>query len=132
VQILRAKHAKQYNANPPGGKSKRGAPATRAAGRQIFSTQRRKRTKPRHTRHTRIDADKFPAHTRAHGPPEEETVSPVEMRKHIHSFCGIFKQKPGEKSVVQEHLDERRAEKEKEGREFKYVGKEIKINWLTT
>ena len=51
-------------------------------------------------------------------------------RKHINSFCGIFKLKPGEKSVVQEHLEERRAEKEKEDREFKSVGKEIKINWL--
>ena len=38
-------------------------------------------------------------------------------REYISSFCGIFKQKPGEKSVVQEHLEERRAEKEKEDRE---------------
>ena len=37
-------------------------------------------------------------------------------REYISSFCGIFKQKPGEKSVVQELLDERRAEKEKEDR----------------
>ena len=37
-------------------------------------------------------------------------------RKYIDSFCGIFKQKPGEKSVVQEHLEERRAEREKENR----------------
>jgi len=36
------------------------------------------------------------------------------MRKRIHAYCGIFKLKPGEKSVVQELLDERRAEKEKE------------------
>ncbi|HTX21856.1 MAG TPA: hypothetical protein VMD27_08385 [Candidatus Aquilonibacter sp.] len=40
------------------------------------------------------------------------------MRRHIHSFCGIFKQKPGAKSVVQELIEERRAEKEKEDREF--------------
>ena len=38
-------------------------------------------------------------------------------REYINSFCGIFKQKPGEKSVVQELLEERRAEKEKEDRE---------------
>ena len=38
-------------------------------------------------------------------------------REYIDSFCGVFKQKPGEKSVVQELLEERRAEKEKEDRE---------------
>ena len=38
-------------------------------------------------------------------------------KEYINSFCGIFKQKPGEKSVVQEHLEERRAEKAKEDRE---------------
>ena len=38
-------------------------------------------------------------------------------REYISSFCGIFKQKPGEKSVVQELLEERRAEKKKEDRE---------------
>jgi len=38
-------------------------------------------------------------------------------KEYINSFCGIFKLKPGEKSVVQEHLEERRAEKEKEDRE---------------
>ncbi len=38
-------------------------------------------------------------------------------REYIDSFCGVFKQKPGEKSVVQELLDDRRAEKEKEDRE---------------
>jgi AbrB family looped-hinge helix DNA binding protein len=38
-------------------------------------------------------------------------------REYISSFCGIFKLKPGEKSVVQELLEERRAEKEKEDRE---------------
>jgi AbrB family looped-hinge helix DNA binding protein len=35
-------------------------------------------------------------------------------REYIDSFCGIFKQKPGEKSVVQELIEERRAEKAKE------------------
>ena len=44
-------------------------------------------------------------------------ISKAQMRRHISSFCGIFKLKPGEKSVVQELLDERRAEKEKEDRE---------------
>jgi bifunctional DNA-binding transcriptional regulator/antitoxin component of YhaV-PrlF toxin-antitoxin module len=38
-------------------------------------------------------------------------------REYIDSFCGVFKQKPGEKSVVQELLEDRRAEKEKEDRE---------------
>ena len=37
-------------------------------------------------------------------------------KEYINSFCGIFKLKPGEKSVVQEHLAERRAEKAKEDR----------------
>jgi AbrB family looped-hinge helix DNA binding protein len=41
-------------------------------------------------------------------------------REYISSFCGIFKLKPGEKSVVQELLDDRRAERDKEN----------KINWL--
>jgi len=54
------------------------------------------------------------------------TVAPVSythldvykrQREYISSFRGIFKLKPGEKSVVQELLDERRAEKEKEDRE---------------
>jgi len=38
-------------------------------------------------------------------------------REYIDSFCGIFKQKPGEKPVVQELIEERRAEKAKEDRE---------------
>ena len=37
-------------------------------------------------------------------------------REYISSFRGIFKQKPGEKSVVQELIEERRAEREKEDR----------------
>lgn len=37
-------------------------------------------------------------------------------REYIDSFCGVFKQKPGEKSVVQELIDDRRAEKDKEDR----------------
>lgn len=37
-------------------------------------------------------------------------------REYIDSFCGIFKQRPGEKSVVQELIEERRAEKAKEDR----------------
>jgi hypothetical protein len=44
-------------------------------------------------------------------------ISREEMKKHIHAFCGIFKLKPGEKSMVQELLEERRAEKAKEDRE---------------
>ena len=38
-------------------------------------------------------------------------------REYIDSFCGVFKLKPGEKSVVQQLLEERRAEKDKEDRE---------------
>ena len=38
-------------------------------------------------------------------------------REYINSFCGIFKLKPGEKSVVREHLEERRAERDKENHE---------------
>jgi AbrB family looped-hinge helix DNA binding protein len=38
-------------------------------------------------------------------------------KEYINSFCGIFKQKPGEKSMVQELIEERRAEKAKEDRE---------------
>jgi AbrB family looped-hinge helix DNA binding protein len=37
-------------------------------------------------------------------------------REYIRSFCGIFKLKPGEKSVVQELLEERRTEREKENK----------------
>ena len=37
-------------------------------------------------------------------------------REYINSFCGIFKLKPGEKSAVQELLEDRRAEKAKEDR----------------
>ena len=37
-------------------------------------------------------------------------------REYISSFCGIFKQKPGEKSIVQELLVERRAERDRENR----------------
>ena len=37
-------------------------------------------------------------------------------REYISSFCGIFKLKPGEKSVVQELLEERRAERDRENR----------------
>jgi hypothetical protein len=39
-----------------------------------------------------------------------------EMKTRIHAFYGIFKLKPGEKSVVQEHLEERRAERDRENR----------------
>ncbi len=37
-------------------------------------------------------------------------------REYIDSFCGIFKQKPGEKLVLQEHYEERRAERDRENR----------------
>ena len=38
-------------------------------------------------------------------------------REYIESFCGVFKRKPGDKSVVREHLEERRAERERENRQ---------------
>jgi AbrB family looped-hinge helix DNA binding protein len=37
-------------------------------------------------------------------------------REYIKSFRGMFKLRPGEKSVVQEHLEERRAERDRENR----------------
>mgnify|MGYP001592355394 CR=1 FL=1 len=36
--------------------------------------------------------------------------------EYINSFCGVFKEAPGGKSVVQEHLEERRAERDRENR----------------
>jgi hypothetical protein len=41
-------------------------------------------------------------------------LSHAETHKRIDAFCGIFKLKPGEKSVVQEHLEERRTERDLE------------------
>ena len=35
-------------------------------------------------------------------------------REYIDSFCGIFKKKPGERSVVEEHLQDRRKERDRE------------------
>ena len=49
---------------------------------------------------------------------EEEgrfVVQPV-TKEFIDSFCGIFKSKPGEKSAVQELLDDRAAERVREDR----------------
>jgi len=43
-------------------------------------------------------------------------LSREEIHKRIDAFCGIFKLKPGEESVVQEHLEERRAERDREHR----------------
>jgi AbrB family looped-hinge helix DNA binding protein len=37
-------------------------------------------------------------------------------REYIRSFRGMFKLKPGERPVVQEHLEERRAERQRENR----------------
>jgi AbrB family looped-hinge helix DNA binding protein len=37
-------------------------------------------------------------------------------REYIHSFRGMFKQKTGAKSILQEHFEERRKEREKENR----------------
>ena len=43
-------------------------------------------------------------------------VQPV-TKEYISSFCGIFKLKPGEKSAVQEHLDDRAKERARERKE---------------
>ena len=75
-----------------------------------------------------VDADKFQAQNPAMA--NRKKISKAQMQKNISAFHGIFKQKPGEKSVVQELLEERRDEKEKEDHEFKPLEKEIKINWL--
>lgn len=51
---------------------------------------------------------------------EEEgrfVVQPV-TREYIDSFCGIFKSKPGEKSAVQELLEDRAAERAREDRKI--------------
>jgi hypothetical protein len=40
------------------------------------------------------------------------------MRKHINSFCGIFKRKPGEKPFAEEWAEYKREEKELEERKF--------------
>ena len=37
-------------------------------------------------------------------------------REYISSFCGIFKLKPGGKTIVPEHLEERRAGRDRENR----------------
>lgn len=44
-------------------------------------------------------------------------VQPV-TKEYISSFCGIFKLKPGEKSAVREHLDDRAKERARENREI--------------
>lgn len=44
-------------------------------------------------------------------------VQPV-TKEYISSFCGIFKLKPGEKSAVQEHLEDRAKERARENREI--------------
>jgi hypothetical protein len=43
-------------------------------------------------------------------------ISRREIDKQIRAIQSVCKLKPGEKSVVQEHLAERRAEREKENR----------------
>ena len=44
-------------------------------------------------------------------------MQPV-TREFIDSFCGVFKLKPGEKSAVQEHLEDRATERAREDREL--------------
>ena len=44
----------------------------------------------------------------------KKKISRRELDRQIHAIRKLCKQKPGEKSIVQELLEERRAEKEKE------------------
>jgi len=46
----------------------------------------------------------------------KKKLSPEQTRELIHSIQAKFKLKPGEKSVVQELLEERRAERNRENR----------------
>lgn len=48
----------------------------------------------------------------------KKKLSRAELDRQIRVIRSLCKQKPGEKSVVQEHLEERQAEREKEDREF--------------
>ena len=51
---------------------------------------------------------------------EEEgrfVIQPV-TKEYINSFCGIFKSKPGEKSAVQELLEDRATERAREDRKI--------------
>ena len=50
--------------------------------------------------------------------PHRKKMSPEEMRKHIRSFCGIFKRKPGDKPFAEEWAEYKREEKELEERKF--------------
>ena len=61
---------------------------------------------------------------------KNKKLSREQLDKKIRAIQSVCRLKPGGKSVVQELLEERRAEKEKEDREFKPLEKEIKINWL--
>ena len=65
----------------------------------------------------RIDDGQFTAHTRRIMAKRKKRLSRRELDRQIRAIRSLCKQKPGEKSVVQELLEERRAEKEKEDRE---------------
>ncbi|MGA2281845.1 MAG: hypothetical protein ABSG80_16265 [Verrucomicrobiota bacterium] len=43
-------------------------------------------------------------------------ITGTEVHKRIRSYCGIFKSKPGEKSAVQELLEDRAVERDRENR----------------
>jgi len=51
-------------------------------------------------------------------PRRKKKLSPDEMRKLIHSFCGKFKSKPGDKPFAEWMADMKREEKELEERKF--------------
>jgi hypothetical protein len=46
----------------------------------------------------------------------KKKLSRTELDRQIRAIRLLCKQKPGEKSVVQEHLEERRAERDRENR----------------
>lgn len=48
----------------------------------------------------------------------KKKLSPEKVHELIHSMRGCLKRKPGEKSLVQELIEKRRAEKELEDRKF--------------
>jgi hypothetical protein len=57
---------------------------------------------------------------------QKRKMRPAALRAYIDSVQGRFKSKPGEKSVVQELVEERRAEKAKEDRDFNGAAAPVK------
>lgn len=61
-----------------------------------------------------VDADTPPAQNRVMA--KKKKITREELDEQIRAIQALCRQKPGEKSVVQELLEEHRAEKEKEDR----------------